>query len=170
MGTSKTRKEAKETPVTAKKAKQLLIIDCFLGGEGMAELLHNRELVLVRYLDHVLYHRSSALAMKPQVREAVGWLIYECDQYVTLAWDHDVEPPTLHGGDPKASGLVLLKTDILALKKLGTCSQPLQEISNCHLNCQTTIVKDEYALQTKKRKTPGAKGSKRNTGDKATCQ
>ena len=129
-----------------------------------------RELVLVRYLDHVLYNRSSALAMKPQVREAVGWLIYECEQYVTLAWDHDAEPPTLHGGDPKASGLVLLKSDILELKKLGTHSQPLQKTSNCHLNSSEPIIKDEYALQPKKRKTPGAKDSKRNTGDKAACK
>jgi hypothetical protein len=91
--------------------------------------------------------------MKPQVREAVGWLVYECDQYVILTWDHDAEPPTLRGGDPKASGLVLLKTDILALKKLGTNAQPLQEISNCHLNSSEPIVKGEYALPPTKRKT-----------------
>jgi hypothetical protein len=29
------------------------------------------------------------------------------------------EPPTLKGGDPKASGLVVLKTDIIEFKKLG---------------------------------------------------
>ena len=137
---------------------------------GKAELSQTQELVFVRYLDHVLYHRSSALTMKPQLREAVGWLIYECDQYVTLAWDHDAEPPTLRGGDPKASGLVLLKTDILELKRLGIYSQPLQEISNCHLNSSEPIIKNEYALQPKKRKTPGAKDSKRNTGDKAACK
>lgn len=119
----------------------------------MTESTQTRKLVSVRYLDHVLYNRSSALAMKPQVREAVGWLIYECDQYVTLAWDHDAEPPTLHGGDPKASGLVILKTDIIMLKRLGVYSQPLQENSNCHLNSAQPIVKDEYALQPKERKT-----------------
>ena len=75
-------------------------------------------LMVVRYLDHVLYNRTSALAMKPQIREAGGWLVYECNEYVTLAWDRDAEPHTLRGGDPKASGLVLLKSDILELKKL----------------------------------------------------
>jgi hypothetical protein len=119
----------------------------------MSELSRTHELVFVRYLDHVLYHRSSALAMKPQVREAVGWLIYECDRYVTIAWDQEVEPPTLHGGDPKASGLVIMKTDILELKKLGIYMQPLQEISNCHLNSAEIIDKGEYALQPRKRKT-----------------
>ena len=83
-----------------------------------------RGLVFVRYLDHVLFNRTSALAMKPQVRETVGWLVYECEFYITITWDRDADPPTLKGGDPKASGLVLLKSDILQVKKL-----PLQEIS-----------------------------------------
>jgi hypothetical protein len=88
-----------------------------------------QELVFVRYVDHVLYNRASALAMQPQIREAVGWLIYECPDYLTLSWDRDAGPPTLHGGDPKASGLVLLKSDILELKKL-----PLQKNSEWLLN------------------------------------
>ena len=75
-------------------------------------------LVFVKYWDHVLFNRNSAFAMKPQVREAVGWLVYECDQYITLTWDRDAEPPTLRGGDSKASGLVLLKSDILEMKKI----------------------------------------------------
>ena len=87
--------------------------------------------------------------MKPQVRKAIGWLIYECEQYITLAWDSDDEPATLHGGDSKASGLVLLKSDILELKKV-----PLQKISEWQLNSPESISKDEYALQPKKRKTP----------------
>jgi hypothetical protein len=106
-----------------------------------------RDVVLVRYLDHVLYNRASAFAMKPQVRKAVGWLIYESDKYIIIAWDSDDEPPTLHGGDPKASGLVLLKSDILELKKL-----PLQRISEHHLNCQDAKGRSEYALQPKEAK------------------
>ncbi|MCL5876557.1 MAG: hypothetical protein M1540_01940 [Candidatus Bathyarchaeota archaeon] len=78
-----------------------------------------KDIIFVRYLDHVAFNRSIALVMQPQVREAVGWLIYECDQFVTLAFDRDAMPPTLKGGDPKASGLVLLKSDIIELKKLS---------------------------------------------------
>ncbi len=110
-------------------------------------------LVSVRYLDHVLYHRTPALAMKPQERETVGWLIYECDQYITLAWDHDAEPPTLRGGDPKASGLVILKTDITKLERLEIRAEPSQKSSNWHLNSEPAIVSGEYALLPKKRKT-----------------
>jgi hypothetical protein len=112
-------------------------------------------LIFVRYLDHVIFSRTSALVMKPQVREAVGWLVYECDYYVTLTWDRDAEPPTLKGGDPKASGLVVLKTDIQELKRLEAKALPLQNNCYCHLNSATPKSKSEYALQPKKRKTQG---------------
>lgn len=75
-------------------------------------------LVYVRYKDHVLYHRSKALAMAPQMRETIGWLVYECPDYITISWDRDAGSPTLKGGDPKASGLVVLKSDILELKRI----------------------------------------------------
>ena len=110
-------------------------------------------LIFVRYLDHVVFNRVSALAMKPQVRETVGWLVYECDYYITLTWDRDAEPPTLKGGDPKASGLVLLKSDMLEFKKLEAQALPLQKNSYWHLNSATTNSKHEYALRPTKRKT-----------------
>jgi hypothetical protein len=90
--------------------------------------------------------------MKPQVREAVGWLVYECEYYLTLTWDRDAEPPTLKGGDPKASGLVILKSDIQDLKKL----ESLQNNSYCHLNSASVNTNSEYALQNSE-----AKNSKR---------
>ena len=75
-------------------------------------------LVYVRYRDHVLFHRGDPATMKPQVREAVGWLVRDCQDYVIICWDRDAEPPTLKGGDPKASGLVILRSDILELRFL----------------------------------------------------
>jgi hypothetical protein len=109
-------------------------------------------LIFVRYLDHVAFNRNLAFAMKPQVREAVGWLIYECEQYVTLTWDRDAEPPTLKGGDPKASGLVLLKSDILEFKKLEVGGLPLQKTSYWRLNSTSANSNSEYALQPKEAK------------------
>jgi len=75
-------------------------------------------LIFVKYVDHVIFNRNLAFSMKPQVREAIGWIVYECSEYVTICNDRDAGPPTLKGGDAKASGLVLLKSDILELKKL----------------------------------------------------
>jgi hypothetical protein len=75
-------------------------------------------LIYVRYRDHVLYHRSDPVSLRPQVRECVGWLVYNCAEYIIMSWDRDAEPPTLKGGDPKASGLVVLRSDILELRRL----------------------------------------------------
>ena len=98
--------------------------------------------------------------MKPQVRETIGWLVYECKDFITLSWDRDAEPPTLKGGDPKASGLVLLRTVILEFEKFQLQVSPLQEKSECHLNSPNAIAGDEYALRPTERKTHSSKGEK----------
>jgi hypothetical protein len=85
-------------------------------------------LIYVRYLDHVFYNRSSALLMGPQTREAVGWIVYNCDLYIILSWDKDAGPQTLKGGDPKASGLVLLRSDIVRLVTFYPEQLPLKKL------------------------------------------
>jgi hypothetical protein len=121
------------------------------------------ELVYVRYEDHVLFNRCSALTMKPQVREAIGWLVYDSKYYVTISWDRDAEPPTLKGGDAKASGLVLLKADVLELKKIHVDLAPLQISSECHLNLEPPTLNNEYAFRPTERKT-----QRKSKGEKTT--
>ncbi len=110
-------------------------------------------LIYVRYRDHVLYSRSIAEIMQPQVREAVGWLVYNCEQYIILSWDRDAQPPTLTGGDAKASGLVLLKSDLLEFQRLKICPLVLQKSLNWHLNRKPPIQDSEYAFRPTERKT-----------------
>ena len=110
----------------------------------------SKELVSVRYVDHVLYNRATAVAMKPQIRKAVGWLVYDCAQYIILTWDQDDEPPTLNGGDAKASGLVLLKSDILELGKLSSGFE-------LNLNVKHPNLEVEYAFRPSERKTHSTK-------------
>jgi hypothetical protein len=124
-----------------------------------------KNLIFVRYLDHVMYNRTSALAMKPQKREAVGWLIYDCDEYIVFSWDRDADPPTLRGGDPKASGLVLLKSDILMLESLSAEIRFSHENSNWVLNSSKPTSKDEYAFRPTERKTQRAKKLQRRKLD-----
>jgi len=78
------------------------------------------DVVYVRYRDHVLYHRGQPESLKPQVRECVGWLVYDCAEYIIISWDRDAGPPSLRGGDPKASGLVVLKSDISEMKRIAS--------------------------------------------------
>lgn len=117
-------------------------------------------LIYVRYKDHVLYSRSIAEIMQPQVREAVGWLVYECEHYIILSWDRDAQPPTLTGGDAKASGLVLLKSDIIVLERLEIKAPISHGTVERVLNSPQAIIKDEYAFRPTERKTLRAKSSK----------
>ncbi len=111
------------------------------------------KVVFVQYRDHVMYNRSSALLMQPQVREAVGWLIYEAESYIIISYDRDAGPPTLHGGDPKASGLVLLKSDVL---RMVPFSMEHQRSSELNLKSKHDKQDSEYAFRPTERKTHGA--------------
>ena len=78
-----------------------------------------QNVVYIRYRDHILFNHSTPMLMAPLVREAIGWLVYECKQYITLVLDRDARPPTLKGNnDPKATGLVILCSDIAEFKRL----------------------------------------------------
>jgi hypothetical protein len=99
--------------------------------------------------------------MKPQIREAIGWIVYDSNEYITISWDRDAEPPTLKCGDPKASGLVLLKADILELKRFQVTELPLQNNSECHLNSTQPTDRTEYALSAKESEKLGPKTNKR---------
>jgi hypothetical protein len=114
------------------------------------------KVVFVRYIDHVMYNRTSALTMQPQVRETVGWLIYEAEKYIIISYDRDAGPPTLHGGDPKASGLVLLKSDILHMVAFS----PKHQNSELNLKSKQHKEESEFALRPSERKTQRAKSSK----------
>jgi hypothetical protein len=90
------------------------------------EKMEAGDIVYVVYRDHVHYHRSDPALMEPQVRETVGWLECQNENFITLSWDRDACPPTLIGGDPKASGLVILRSDIIDFKKVnGTKTRSL---------------------------------------------
>ena len=78
-----------------------------------------RKVVHLVYRDHVMFTQSDPVLLKPAIRESIGWLVYECESYVIITWDRNAEPPTLKGGDSKASGLVLLRSDILEMDTIA---------------------------------------------------
>jgi hypothetical protein len=103
--------------------------------------------IYVRYKDHVLFKNVVQPIEEAVERETIGWLTKQTDEIMFI--EHDRTIPCFQLSMGQGSGLLILKSCVIEMREL-----PLQETSNCHLNSQKPIVRDEYALQHKKRKTP----------------
>lgn len=76
------------------------------------------DMIHVRYWDHLRFNHPNPETLMPVMREAVGWLVYQCPEYVIVSLDRSADPPRLKGGDPNVLGHVLLRAEILELRKL----------------------------------------------------
>jgi len=86
--------------------------------ETLTGLGESSPLVLVRYRDHLLFRDLNARDVEPVVRETVGWLIGETPEALFILWDRSVEPLPRGRMEPKASGLVLLRGDVISIRRL----------------------------------------------------
>jgi hypothetical protein len=77
------------------------------------------ELVCVRYRDHVLFKDVDASQYGPWVRECVGWLDYEDDEYVRIVWERFSEPNPPDNAKLRSTGLAILKKAILEMRRVG---------------------------------------------------
>lgn len=75
--------------------------------------------VHIVYRDHVLFKNSDPNLYAPAIRECVGWILKDTEEAVWLLWDRSVEPLPHERIKPSESGLVVLKSEILEMKKLG---------------------------------------------------
>lgn len=76
-------------------------------------------LVHIRYRDHVLFRNVDPDLYHPSIRECVGWIVKENDDAVWILWDRSVKKLPHERTRPSESGLVILKSDILEMRKLG---------------------------------------------------
>jgi len=75
-------------------------------------------LVYIRYRDHILFRNADSRLYQPAIRECVGWVLKENDDAVWILWDRSVEPLPHERVPASESGLVILKSDILEMKKI----------------------------------------------------
>lgn len=75
-------------------------------------------IIYIRYLDHVLFRNSDPNFFEPAIREATGWVIKDDDKALLLVFDKSVNHLPYEKA-PIASGLVVLKDDILEIRKIG---------------------------------------------------
>jgi hypothetical protein len=77
-------------------------------------------LVLIRYRDHILFRNLDPSGLKPQLRETVGWLAKETPEAVLILWDRGLERLPHGRAENQASGLIILKGDIVELRGVET--------------------------------------------------
>jgi hypothetical protein len=112
--------------------------------------------VYVRYKDHVLFRNIQQPLAEAVERETIGWLTKQNDEIMLIEHDRTISKAQIPSG--QGSGIILLKSCIIEIREL-----PLQKTSDCHLNSADAIVKGEYALQPKKRKTQAKRKGKTAT-------
>ena len=74
-------------------------------------------LVRVRYLDHVLFRDVDPRAVKPVLREAVGWIYSQNDGAILIISDRGLELGDFEKSD-LASGLTILRSDIKEIEEI----------------------------------------------------
>ena len=79
--------------------------------------MSSSKLVYVRFKDHVIFKdHSNAIRVKPIVRETIGWLVSNNDNWITLLWLR--EPSSSSRQLRRESGICILKSDIIELKEV----------------------------------------------------
>lgn len=76
-------------------------------------------LVVIRYLDHVLFRNSDPALFNPVIRECVGWLMKENAHAIWILWDRSAQDLRHERTDPRESGLVIIKNNVLEMKGIG---------------------------------------------------
>ena len=76
-------------------------------------------LFYVRYLDHVLFKNVDSGLCKPIMREVAGWLVKENDEAIWIVCERSVEKTYNQKVKVCESGLVILKSDLLEIKKIA---------------------------------------------------
>jgi len=78
---------------------------------------HSGKLVKVKYKDHVLFQNSDPkLYFDVDIREAVGWVILESDEFLCISNDRSVNPLP---NEARESGFSIIKSDVIERKEIN---------------------------------------------------
>ncbi|MDQ1280662.1 MAG: hypothetical protein QG670_1925 [Thermoproteota archaeon] len=77
---------------------------------------HSKKLVYIKYKDHILFkHVNPRLYFDVVKREAVGWMIYETNEFLCILNDRSVQPIP---NEACESGFSLLKSNIIETREI----------------------------------------------------
>lgn len=75
-------------------------------------------LVRVRYLDHLLFRNLDPEGLRPVLRETVGWLVRDDPEAILIIWDRATEKAPQWRLEDPASGLVILRGDVVEMERI----------------------------------------------------
>ena len=75
-------------------------------------------LVVVVYRDHVQFRNIPPGNVKPALRECVGWIVYEDQEYLLIVSDKPVDRDGIQLLDKASSGLLLLKNEVIEVREI----------------------------------------------------
>jgi hypothetical protein len=95
---------------------------------SISSKVNTGNIIIIRYFDHVLFRDVESYdLMKPIVRETIGWLESEEEEFIRVIWERFAEPST-DQSKVRSTGLALRKTDIIQItsvqQKLSSKSDP----------------------------------------------
>ena len=77
---------------------------------------HSNKLVYIKYRDHILFRNANPkLYFDVNIRETVGWLIFDAETFLCISNDRSVIPLP---NEACESGLSLNKSDIVELREI----------------------------------------------------
>jgi hypothetical protein len=89
-----------------------------LEGKADKERIALGSIVYISYFDHLIFRNCEPNLFQIPVRESVGWLMKEDEHAVWILWDRSVCRLPHEKIQPAESGAIILKAEILELKRL----------------------------------------------------
>jgi len=75
--------------------------------------IENGKIVYIKYLDHSMFNFANPNLQEPIIRETVGWLQHQNENFLVIVWD---KTPNL---DNKNTGLTIVRSCILEIREVG---------------------------------------------------
>ena len=80
--------------------------------------ISRNNLIYIRYRDHVLFKDGDASEYQPWIRETVGWLDYQDEEFVRIVWERFPEPSSPEKARLRSTGLAIDRRNILEMRCL----------------------------------------------------
>ena len=75
--------------------------------------------VYVRYWDHAVHRDTDPQDFCLMLRETIGWIDYAGDESIKVVWERFSTPSRDQDATLKETGLTILKSAIVELRKIG---------------------------------------------------